>query len=67
MIHLDINCDMAEGFSRGRQAEDLGIMKWITSVNIACGLHAGDPHLICRTIEAALKHNVKIGDRKSVV
>ncbi|GEC88822.1 MULTISPECIES: LamB/YcsF family protein [Brevibacillus] len=61
MIHLDINCDMAEGFSRGRQSEDLGIMKWITSVNIACGLHAGDPHIICRTIEAALKHDVKIG------
>ncbi|GED66483.1 UPF0271 protein [Brevibacillus reuszeri] len=61
MIQLDINCDMAEGFSRSRQSEDLGILKWITSVNIACGLHAGDPHLISRTIEAALRHNVKIG------
>lgn len=61
MIHLDINCDMAEGFGRGRQSEDLGIMKWITSVNVACGLHAGDPHIICRTVEAALRHGVKIG------
>ncbi|WP_400163940.1 LamB/YcsF family protein [Brevibacillus sp. TJ4] len=61
MIQLDINCDMAEGFGRGRQTEDLGIMKWITSVNIACGMHAGDPHIIRRTIEAALKHNVKVG------
>ena len=61
MIQLDINCDMAEGFSRGRQSEDLGIMKWITSVNIACGLHAGDPHMIRRTIEAALTHDVRIG------
>ncbi|MCM3080259.1 5-oxoprolinase subunit PxpA [Brevibacillus invocatus] len=61
MIQLDINCDMAECFGRGRQSEDLGILKWITSVNIACGMHAGDPHIIRRTIDAALKHNVKIG------
>ncbi|QQE72932.1 5-oxoprolinase subunit PxpA [Brevibacillus composti] len=61
MIHLDINCDLAEGYGRGRRGEDLGIMKWITSVNIACGLHAGDPHIICRTVEAALRHGVKIG------
>jgi UPF0271 protein len=61
VIKLDINCDMAEGFGRARQHEDLGIMKWITSVNIACGLHAGDPHIICKTVEAALKHGVKIG------
>ena len=60
MIHLDINCDLAEGFSRGRQTEDLGIMKWITSVNVACGLHAGDPHNICRTVEAALRHGVLV-------
>jgi UPF0271 protein len=61
VIKLDINCDMGEGFGRARQHEDLGILKWITSVNIACGLHAGDPHIICRTVEAALKHGVKIG------
>jgi UPF0271 protein len=61
VIKLDINCDMGEGIGRARQYEDLGIMKWITSVNIACGLHAGDPHTICRTVKAALKHGVKIG------
>lgn len=61
MSKLDINCDMGEGFSRSRLSEDIGIMKWITSVNIACGLHAGDPHIICKTVEAALYHGIKIG------
>lgn len=61
MVKLDINCDMGEGFARSRVSEDVGIMKWITSVNIACGLHAGDPHLICKMVEAALQYGVKIG------
>lgn len=61
MKKLDINCDMGEGFARSRLSEDIGIMKWITSVNIACGLHAGDPHIICKTVEAALHHGIKIG------
>jgi UPF0271 protein len=61
VIKLDINCDLGEGFGRARLSEDLGILKWITSVNVACGQHAGDPHIICRTVEAAIKHGVNIG------
>jgi UPF0271 protein len=61
VIKLDINCDLGEGFGRARLQEDLGILKWITSVNIACGLHAGDPHIICRTVEAAIRQGVNIG------
>ncbi|GAA4710053.1 LamB/YcsF family protein [Brevibacillus fulvus] len=61
MIKLDINCDMGEGFSRSRLQEDIGILKWITSVNIACGMHAGDPHMISSLIEAAMRYRVKIG------
>ncbi|WP_139489405.1 LamB/YcsF family protein [Brevibacillus dissolubilis] len=60
-MKLDINCDMGEEFGRSRWGEDLGIMRWITSVNVACGVHAGDPHVIARTIEGAIRHNVKIG------
>ncbi len=61
VIKLDINCDLGEGFGRARLSEDLGILKWITSVNIACGLHAGDPHIICRTVEAAIRQGVNVG------
>ncbi|WP_026074542.1 5-oxoprolinase subunit PxpA [Brevibacillus massiliensis] len=60
-MRLDINCDMGEGFGRYRLQEDLGILKWITSANIACGFHSGDPHVICTLVEAALRNNVMVG------
>ncbi len=53
---IDINCDLGEGM--GNDAE---IMKYITSANIACGFHAGDPLSIIKTIRLALKNNVAIG------
>jgi UPF0271 protein len=61
MIRLDINCDLGEGSGRYRMSDDLGILKWITSVNVACGMHAGDPHMICRIVESALESGVMIG------
>lgn len=61
MIKLDINCDLGEARGRYPMSEDLGILKWITSVNVACGLHAGDPHMIARIVEAALQSGVKVG------
>ncbi|WP_126427613.1 LamB/YcsF family protein [Brevibacillus marinus] len=60
-MRLDINCDMGEGFGRLRVKEDIGILKWITSANIACGFHAGDPHVICGLVEEALRLGVKLG------
>ncbi|MBO8163179.1 MAG: 5-oxoprolinase subunit PxpA [Brevibacillus sp.] len=60
-MKLDINCDMGEGFGRYRLREDVGILKWVTSANIACGFHAGDPHVICGLVEAALQQNVNVG------
>ncbi|MGD8191609.1 LamB/YcsF family protein [Brevibacillus ginsengisoli] len=60
-MKLDINCDLGEWFGRSRLSEDLGILKWITSMNIACGFHAGDPHIIAKLVDAALKNGVMIG------
>jgi UPF0271 protein len=54
--HIDINCDMGEGFHN--EAE---LMPFISSANIACGFHAGDEDSIKRTIDLALEHNVAIG------
>lgn len=61
MIRLDINCDLGEVTGRYRFNEDLGVLKWITSANVACGLHAGDPHSIRRILEAAMQSGVMIG------
>jgi UPF0271 protein len=55
-LRIDINCDMGEGI--GNEAF---IMPFISSANIACGFHAGNPDTIKRTIELALNHNVAIG------
>jgi UPF0271 protein len=53
---IDINCDMGEGM-----ANDEAIMPYISSVNIACGYHAGDTDTIKRTIDLCLQHQVAIG------
>jgi UPF0271 protein len=57
---IDLNCDMGEGYET-----DAMIMPYISSVNIACGYHAGNESTIQRTIELALQHNVAIGAHPS--
>jgi UPF0271 protein len=58
-FYVDINCDMGEGgtVSGGDEA----VMPFITSANIACGFHAGDPLTMEKTIRSAITHNVAIG------
>lgn len=56
MLSIDLNCDMGEGYPHDDQ-----IIPYITSVNIACGYHAGNKETMQRTVEAALKNNVAIG------
>jgi UPF0271 protein len=53
---IDLNCDMGEGMNT-----DAAIMPFISSVNIACGYHAGDEMTIWDTIELAVQHNIAIG------
>ncbi len=55
-MRIDLNSDLGEG--AGTDAE---IMPWITSVNVACGAHAGDEETMRRTIALALEHGVAIG------
>lgn len=61
MKSVDINCDMGESFGNFKVGNDEAIFPHITSCNIACGLHAGDPYHIEKTINLALAHNVQIG------
>lgn len=60
-MFIDINCDLGESFGRYSLAEDEEILKFVTSVNIACGFHAGDPTVMRQTVERALKYNIGIG------
>ncbi len=52
---------MGEGFGLYQLGQDEEMMKYISSVNIACGFHAGDPHIMNKTIRLAKEFNVSIG------
>ena len=58
---VDLNCDMGESFGAWTLGNDAALMPFITSANVACGFHAGDPAVMKATVRAALRHNVAIG------
>lgn len=58
---IDLNCDMGEGFGPYRIGDDAAVLPWISSANIACGLHAGDPSVMRKTVAAAAAKRVAIG------
>ncbi len=60
-MKIDINCDMGESYGDNIVGNDEAVMPFITSANIACGFHGGDPLTIEKTIRLALKHGVSIG------
>lgn len=61
MYKVDLNCDMGESFGIYTFGQDEELMKYITSTNIACGFHAGDPLTMRKTVKLALKYDVAIG------
>ena len=50
---IDFNCDMGESFGMYKMGLDEEVIKYITSANIACGFHAGDPSWMRKTVELA--------------
>lgn len=58
---VDLNCDMGESFGNYKIGQDNEIIKYITSSNIACGFHAGDPNVMSYTVKLAKENNVAIG------
>jgi len=58
---MDINSDMGEGFGAWEMGNDAELLNYITSTNIACGWHAGDPARMKRLVEQAVQKNVLIG------
>lgn len=62
---VDINCDMGESFGALRIGEDDEVFPWITSANIACGFHGGDPRTMATAVESAARFGVAIGAHPS--
>ena len=60
-MKIDLNCDMGESFGVYKLGLDEEVIKYITSANIACGWHAGDPMVMDKTIRIALENGVGIG------
>ena len=63
---IDLNCDMGESFGAWTMGDDAGVMPWVSSVNVACGFHAGDFMTMQRTVILAAEHRVAIGAHVSL-
>ena len=62
---IDLNSDVGEGFGHWPGGPDEELMPLLTSVNVACGFHAGDPSLMRRTCELATQHDCALGAQVS--
>ena len=62
---MRLNCDLGESYGAWQMGADEAVMPLIDQANIACGVHAGDPIVMQRTIAMALEHNVQIGAHPS--
>ena len=61
MLQVDLNADMGESFGAWTMGDDASLLKTVTSANIACGGHAGDPDVLAATLRMAAQNNVGIG------
>lgn len=58
---MDLNSDLGEGYGPWVMGDDAALLDIVTSANIACGFHAGDPTIMARTVELAAERHVSIG------
>lgn len=62
---IDLNADLGEGFGRWTLTDDEALLSVVTSANVACGFHAGDPSIMRRVCELAAARRVRIGAQVS--
>src|SRR2546423_3185219 len=60
-MSVDLNADLGESFGRWTLGDDAALMPHLTSANVAAGFHAGDPHVLRRTVAVGVEHGVGIG------
>jgi len=63
---VDLNCDMGESFGRYKLGLDEEIVRYVSSVNLACGFHAGDPRVMNSSVRLAAEHGVAVGAHVSL-
>ncbi len=62
---VDLNADVGESYGAWSMGQDDALLPFLTSVNVACGFHAGDPLIMDRTVMAALERGIRIGAHPS--
>ena len=65
MTRIDLNSDVGESFGRWELGDDDAVLEVVSSANVACGFHAGDPSTLARTCRSALANGVRIGAQVS--
>ncbi|MEO6571990.1 MAG: 5-oxoprolinase subunit PxpA [Ilumatobacteraceae bacterium] len=65
MTSIDLNSDLGEGYGHWKLGDDEAMLDLVTSANVACGFHAGDPSTLRRVCQAAADRNVTIGAQVS--
>ena len=60
-MEIDLNADLGEGFGPYRMGEDEAMLDIVSSANVACGYHAGDPVIMDKTVRMALARRIEIG------
>ena len=60
-VRIDLNADLGEGFGQWKLGDDAALLAVVTSANVACGFHAGDPTIMHRVCEQAVAGGVRIG------
>ena len=60
-MRIDINSDLGEGYGRYTCGDDDALLAIVTSANVACGFHAGDPEIMAHTYKVAKEHGVAVG------
>jgi UPF0271 protein len=61
MKAIDLNCDVGESYGAWTMGDDRALMQLVSSANIACGFHAGDPSILRATVALAVEHGVAVG------
>jgi 5-oxoprolinase (ATP-hydrolysing) subunit A len=66
MRRIDLNCDLGESYGAWQMGDDANVLGLVSSANIACGFHAGDPLTMRRTVQLAAAQGVAIGAHPSL-
>ncbi len=64
-MFIDLNCDLGESYGSFKVGMDEEVIPFVTSVNVACGYHGGDPVVMEKTVRMAVQHGVAVGAHPS--